>query len=91
MSKIIQGVSVRDHYPDYPKDLKDWELWQIMENHEIGIRTALTEDKAMDSKWQIRSWHKTTLGIMEKHGHNNLAYKQCSCYRDWMKAKGRTF
>ena len=50
MSKVIQGVSVRDKYPDYPKNLKDWQLWQIMENHMIGIRTALTSCGCMNHK-----------------------------------------
>lgn len=87
MNNTIQGLEI----VDFPKNLKDWELWHVLHNHEIGIRTALTEDKAMDSKWQMRSWHKTTQGIMEKHGHNSLDIKKCKCYLDVIKARGAPF
>ena len=90
MSKIVQGISVRDNYPDYPKELKDWQLWQVMENHEIGVRTALVKDKAMDHKFQIRSWHTTSKQAIENEGHSNLAPHQCSCYLKWIKARAGT-
>ena len=86
MSKIVQGITVRDHYPDYPQDLKDWELWQIKEAHEIGIRTALTSCGCMDSKFHIRSWKgKTSTDAMEKHGHSHLGLLKCSCFINWSK------
>jgi len=89
MSKSIQGVEVRDNYPDYPKNLKDWELWQIMENHEIGIRSALTSCGSMDSKFHVRSWKgRISQDAIEKQGHNHLDLRSCRCYLDWIQEKG---
>ena len=85
----IHGVHVRPNYPDYPKNLKDWEFWQVCENHTIGTRIALRSCGCMDDKFHIRRWHKEAREVMKKHGHSTLDVKQCSCYSDWTKVTGK--
>ena len=91
MPKTLHGVSVRDNYPDYPKDIADWKEWQVCENHEIGCRAALVKDGCMSApKFQIRSWKKTTYAALEAEGHTSLSLRQCSCYAKWSKATRKT-
>ena len=88
MNQKIQGITVRDNYPDYPQDLKDWELWQLRENHEIGIRKALISCGSMNSKFHIMSWKgKISQAAIEKEGHSTLDLLNCSCYTNWLKAR----
>jgi hypothetical protein len=85
MSRTIAGVCVRDKWPDYPKDLADWEFWQISENHEIGVRLALQEVGCMDSKFQLRRSCPAMDKAMKERGHSGLSTKNCSCYKNWLK------
>lgn len=78
---------------DYLKrTLKEWKRWQVMENHYLGVKKALTSCDSMDKQGRIRSWKgQVSIDAMIKEGHNFLALEKCCCYTDWLKATGKQF
>ena len=57
------------------------QTWELHEKHEKEVRQVLKDDKCMDSKGQIRAWHKDTDDKLLAAGHDKLDFKSCKCGR----------